>query len=127
MKNTIKATVLFFCLSIVFSSCELFELTQEEAFRVTASGSNSYVDFSARNISDRDINNVRWTATVYDEDDDTIDSFSGREGFVERGNRFSRSLNISNCFCDYAHCARITVKWENAKGRTCYEWCTIYL
>lgn len=126
MKSKVKITFLLLLVVLWLCSCELIELTQREEIKINASSSCGQVDFTTRNISDRDIHNIRWTASVYDKDDTYLWGDSGRLNYLALGQSFSESTNTGSCFNSDAHCVRIVVKWDDRKGRTCYEWCTVY-
>ncbi len=126
-KSICKTIAFFLFTSLLFCSCELIELTQENALRVSASGSSSSLYFTARNLSGRDLNNVRWHVSVVSEDQESLGSYRGTLRNLGNGLSLSESISFNACPCSRAHCAFITLKWESKRGRTCYEWCTVYL
>lgn len=124
MKRIYKTSSLCLLLAFFLGSCELIELTQEDAIKATAHGSSQYIQINVRNISERDLHNVTWSASISDDEEETIGSVSGGFGYISQGDQASERVNYH---CYGAACAHITIRWKNAKGRTCYEWCTIYL
>ena len=119
MKHLFKSVSLVVLLSIMLSSCEFFELFQEEEIRLYVD-TFGFGDFevSAQNIAKRKIEKITWEATVYDEENGTIDYFEGKRDFLEEDKRFNVREQV--CICDQPHHVRVTIWWKSKNGRSCF-------